>query len=119
MQMRFKFTLATERAGARSTVARDFLMETVNREKQKLARDTDINNCRASRRECLFMKRKLLFLEGGQPIFRPVREYSHTFQFILHFNANSNIVQLLRILRRMKIHNARAYALIASLFQEN
>jgi len=110
MQMRFKFTLATERAGARGTVAQDFLMETVNREKQKLARDTDINNCRASRRECLFMKRKLLFLEGGQPIFRPVREYSHTFQFILHFNANSNIVRLLRILRRMKIHCARARA---------
>lgn len=41
------------------------LIDLENRE-ERLARDTDINNCRANRRERLFMKGKLLFFEGGR-----------------------------------------------------
>lgn len=73
-QMRFKFTLFAddEMKHAVPKPAKSFLIELENREKQ-LVRDTGINNCQANRRECLFLKGKLLFFEGGQPTFRVAR----------------------------------------------
>lgn len=63
----------TEKIKHAGTITRNFLIELENREK-KLVRDTDINNCRANRRECLSVKGKLLFFEGGQPNSRVARD---------------------------------------------
>lgn len=59
-------------------------MELENQEK-KLVRDTDINNCRANRRECLSVEGKLLFFEGGQPTSRIPRNIYSYFSIYLTF----------------------------------
>lgn len=59
-----------------------FLIELENRKKQ-LARDTDINNCRANRRERLFYERKIAVIRGRTAAaFTPLARDAHITIFV-------------------------------------
>lgn len=82
MRLKLFFLLQWRNKITRSTNTWNFLIELENREK-KLVRDTDINNCRPNRRECLSVKRKLLFFEGGQPTSRVTRDSYFSIYLVL------------------------------------